>query len=165
MSDSQISQAAVPFVRAEYETIGRNTDRMQMNYIVFAGLKMLGLTLISILAAIFVTFLSSRIAAGLGMDLRGKVFDKVISFSNNELDKFGTASLITRSTNDIQQIQMLMVMIFRMIIYAPIWIFGFIKVLNTNSQMSWIIGVGVLALLSLFVLFCCNPRFKKLQSC
>ncbi|MHC1772016.1 MAG: ABC transporter ATP-binding protein [Flexilinea sp.] len=166
MSDSQISQAAVPFVRAEYETIGRNTDRMQMNYIVFAGLKMLGLTLISILAAIFVTFLSSRIAAGLGMDLRGKVFDKVISFSNNELDKFGTASLITRSTNDIQQIQMLMVMIFRMIIYAPILgFFGFIKVLNSNSQMSWIIGVGVLAILSLvIVLFSvAMPRFKKLQ--
>ncbi|HVI41398.1 MAG TPA: ABC transporter ATP-binding protein, partial [Anaerovoracaceae bacterium] len=166
LSDSQISQAALPFVRAEYEAIGLNTDRMQMNYTTFAGLKMLGFTLISILAAIFVTLLSSRVAAGLGMTLRGKVFDKVVSFSNKELDKFGTASLITRSTNDIQQIQMLMVMIFRMVIYAPILgFFGFIKVLNTNSSMSWIIGVGVIAILFLvIVLFSvAMPRFKKLQ--
>ncbi|MFZ3071431.1 MAG: ABC transporter ATP-binding protein [Anaerolineaceae bacterium] len=166
LSDSQISQAAVTFVKAEYQAIGLDTDGIQMSYIVSAGLKMLGLTLISVLAAILVTLLSSQVAAKLGMNLRGKVFDKVVSFSNNELDKFGIASLITRTTNDIQQIQMLMVMIFRMIIYAPILgVYGVIKALNTNSQMSWIIGVGLLAILALvIVLFViAMPRFKKLQ--
>jgi ATP-binding cassette subfamily B protein len=166
LSESQISQAAVAFVKAEYQAIGLNTDSIQMSYIVSAGLQMLGLTLISVVAAILVTLLSSQVAAALGMNLRGKVFDKVVSFSNNELDKFGIASLITRSTNDIQQIQMLMVMIFRMVIYAPILgIYGVIKVLNTNSEMSWVIGVGLIVILALvIVLFAvAMPRFKKLQ--
>ncbi len=166
LSESQISQAAVAFVKAEYQAIGLNTDSIQMSYIVSAGLQMLGLTLISVVAAILVTLLSSQVAAALGMNLRGKVFDKVVSFSNNELDKFGIASLITRSTNDIQQIQMLMVMIFRMVIYAPILgIYGVIKVLNTNSEMSWVIGVGLIVILALvIVLFAvAMPSFKKLQ--
>lgn len=166
LSESQISQAAMIFIQAEYEAIGMDTDSIQMNYIVHAGLKMLGVTLISVVAAILVTLLSSQVAAALGLTLRGKVFDKVVSFSNNELDKFGIASLITRSTNDIQQIQSLMLMIFRMVIYAPILgVYGVIKVLNTNSEMTWIVGAGLVVILALvIVLFTvAMPRFKRLQ--
>lgn len=166
MSDSQIAQISAGLVRAEYEIIGMDIGAMQMRYILFAGLKMLGMTLISIMAAILVTLLSARTAAGLGMELRGRIFDKVVDFSNSEIDKFGTASLITRTTNDIQQIQMLMTMLFRIVIYAPILgVLGFAKALGTNSQMSWIIGVGVFAILSLVTtLFSvAMPRFKKMQ--
>ena len=137
------------------------------NYILFAGLQMLGVALISMVCAVLIMLLSSKVAAKLGKTLRDKVFKKVVSFSNKELSEFSTASLITRSTNDIQQIQQLMSMLFRVVVYAPIMgIGGFIKVLTaSDNQMAWIIGVAILAILfvvgTLFII--AMPKFKKLQ--
>ncbi|WMJ22005.1 ABC transporter ATP-binding protein [Paludicola sp. MB14-C6] len=167
MPDSIIRQSAVAFTKKEYTAIGINTERLQSNFILLAGLKMIGIALLSMAATVLVGYLGARVAAKLGMNLRQGVFRKVVSFSNAELDKFSTASLITRSTNDIQQIQMLMVMLLRIVFYAPILgIGGVIKVLNTNTSMAWIIAVAVMAILSLvLVLFgVAMPRFKKLQS-
>lgn len=127
---------------------------------------MLGLALLSMLLTVLVGFIASRVAASLGKELRGRVFRKVVSFSHAELDRFSTASLITRSTNDIQQIQMLFVMLLRIVFYAPIiGIGGVIKVLNTNTSMAWIIAVAVMAVLTLvIVLFAvAMPRFKIMQ--
>ena len=137
------------------------------DYILFAGLQMLGVALISMVCAVLIMLLSSKVAAKLGKTLRDKVFKKVVSFSNKELSEFSTASLITRSTNDIQQIQQLMSMLFRVVVYAPIMgIGGFIKVLTaSDNQMAWIIGVAILAILfvvgTLFII--AMPKFKKLQ--
>ncbi len=166
MPDSIITQSAIAYTHSEYEAIGLDTQAMRTKYIFSAGAKMLLIALISMAATILVVLLSSRVAALFGMDLRQLVFKKVVSFSNNELDKFSTASLITRSTNDIQQIQMLMVMMLRIIFYAPILgIGGVIKVLNTNTSMAWIIAVAVLTLLSIMgILFAIvMPRFQLVQ--
>ena len=116
------------------------------------------------MAAVLVTFLASRVAALLGHDLRNQVYRKVISFSSAEMNRFSTASLITRSTNDIQQVQMLMTMVFRIVLYAPIiGIGGIMKVLRTESGMTWILGVAVcaLAVLILVLLVVAMPRFKN----
>lgn len=118
--DSIAIQSAVSYVKDEYNAIGINTDRIQSNYILYSGGIMVAIALVSMAATVTVGYLGARVAAKLGRDLRGKVFRKVVSFSNTELDKFSTASLITRSTNDIQQIQMLMVMLLRVVFYAPI---------------------------------------------
>lgn len=131
-----------------------------------SGLLMLGLAALGMLAAVLVTFLASRVAAGLGRDLRNSVYRKVISFSSSEMNQFSTASLITRSTNDIQQVQMFMTMLFRIVLYAPILgIGGVIKVLNTERSMTWILGVGVAAILVLILVLMtvAMPKFKKLQ--
>ena len=167
LSDSIVTQMAVTFVQQEYEAIGEDLDRIQMNYILHSGVQMLGLALISMIAAVLVTFLASRVAALLGHDLRNLVYRKVISFSSAEMNHFSTASLITRSTNDIQQVQMLMTMVFRIVLYAPIiGIGGIMKVLRTESGMTWILGVAVcaLAVLILVLVVVAMPRFKKLQS-
>lgn len=167
ISDSIVTQMAVTFVQQEYETMGEDLDQIQMNYVVRSGLQMLGLALISMLAAVLVTFLASRVAALLGHDLRNMVYRKVISFSSAEMNHFSTASLITRSTNDIQQVQMLMTMVFRIVLYAPIiGIGGITKVLETESGMTWILGVAVAALGILIVtlLVVAMPRFRKLQT-
>lgn len=166
MPESMITQAATAYVKAEYEAIGMNTERMQTNYILYSGGLMLLIALVSMAATVTVGFLGAKVAAGLGRDLRGNVFKKVVSFSNTELDQFSTASLITRSTNDIQQIQMLMVMLLRIVFYAPILgLGGFIKVLGTDTSMAWIIGVAVLAIVSfVLVLFgIAIPKFKAVQ--
>lgn len=166
MPDSIIEQSSISFVKNEYKEIGINTDKLQTNYIALAGLKMLGIALISMVATVIVGLLSARIAAGLGKTLRGDVFKKVTKFSNAEFDKFSTASLITRSTNDIQQIQMLMVMIFRIVFYAPILgIGGVIKVLKTDTNMTWIIAIGVILIILLVsILFSfAMPKFKAVQ--
>lgn len=166
LPESMISQAATSFVKEEYKALGINTDKLQTNYIIKAGAIMLGIALLSMVATVGVAFIGSRVAAKLGRELRGKVFRKVVGFSNSELDNFSTASLITRSTNDIQQIQMLMVMLLRIVFYAPILgLGGVIKVLNTNTSMAWIIGVAVLAILSVvLVLFgLAMPKFKAVQ--
>ena len=142
------------------------TDKLQTNFIIISGLKMLGIALISMAAAVIVGLISARIAAGLSRSLRGDVFKKVTKFSNAEFDKFSTASLITRSTNDIQQIQMLMVMLFRIVFYAPILgIGGVMKVLRTDTNMTWIIAVGVILIsLLVSVLFgFAMPKFKAVQ--
>ena len=165
-SDSMVEQGAASFLKTEYERLGMSASSIQTGYILRTGLKMLGVSLLAVLATILVGFLASRVAASLGRDLRSAVFKKVVSFSNQEMDEFSTASLITRSTNDIQQIQMLMVMLLRIVFYAPILgIGGVIKVLGTNTSMTWIIAVGVTAVLTLvIVLFCiAMPRFKVMQ--
>ncbi|WP_252244266.1 MULTISPECIES: ABC transporter ATP-binding protein [unclassified Clostridium] len=166
LDDSSIEQMAVSFVKNEYTKIGVNMDKYQTNYIFSSGAKMLGFALVSMIATILVTLIASRVAATFSRDLRSSVFKKVVGFTNKEFDDFSTASLITRCTNDIQQIQILTVMVLRFVLYAPILgIGGFIKVLNTNSTMSWVIGVAILAILSLVsVLFAiAMPKFKKLQ--
>lgn len=167
MPDSIITQSAISYVRGEYENLGINTDKLQTNYMFLAGAKMLGIALLSAIATIVVGFLGARVAATLGRNLRSKVFNKVMSFSNIEMDKFSTASLITRSTNDIQQVQMLMVMMLRVVIYSPIIaIGGIIKVTKTNTSMTWIIAVAVIAILSLvMILFIVvMPKFKVVQT-
>jgi len=166
MPGSMITQSAVTFLHKEYKTIGINTDKLQSNYILIAGAKMLLLALISMAATVIVGLLAARVAAGLGKNLRKKVFRKVTSFSSSEFNKFSTASLITRSTNDIQQVQTLMVMLLRIVFYAPILgIGGVIKVLNTDLSMGWIIAVAVMAILTLvIVLFSIAiPKFKSVQ--
>ena len=167
MSDSIKEQAAIASVKEVYAKLGVDTNKLQNDYILFTGLQMLGIALVSMISAVLIMLLSSRVAAKLGKTLRDKVFKKVLSFSNKELSEFSTASLITRSTNDIQQIQQLITMLFRVVVYAPIiGVGGFVKVLtNSDNQMAWIIGVAILAVLfvvgTLFVIV--MPKFKKLQ--
>lgn len=162
-----ISQAAVQATKAEYIAIGVNTDNIQNTYILITGLKMIGIALISMTAAVVIMLLSSRVAAYLGRTLRDKVFKKVLQFTRKEFSEFSTASLITRSTNDIQQIQMLITMLFRVVVYAPIMgIGGFIRVLaNSNNSMAWVIGFAIACVIGVvLVLFIvAMPRFKKLQ--
>ena len=167
MSDSIISQRAVLFVQSEYEALGMDLGQVQMNYLLTTGAKMLGLTLLMVATAVLSGLLSSRTAAKIGMELRGQVFTRVLSFSNNELNKFSIASLITRSTNDIQQVQMVEVMLLRMVLYAPIiGIGGIIRVAGTRTGLSWIIVVAVVAIfvLVMTLLAVAMPKFKKMQT-
>ena len=167
MQESILEQAAIQEVKNEYKAIGMDTDSIQNQYIIIAGLKMLGISLIIMISAILIMCLSARVAAKLAKTLREKVFKKVLSFSNKEFAEYSTASLITRSTNDIQQIQGLIAILFRVLVYAPIiGIGGFLRVLNqSDNSMAWIIGVAILAILfvvaTLFIV--AMPRFKKLQ--
>lgn len=166
MPESMITQSAVSFVKSEYKAIGMDTDKLQSRYILTSGGKMISLALLAMVATVIVSLLGARVAAGLGRILRGKVFKKVVSFSNIELDKFSIASLITRSTNDIQQVQTLMVMLLRLMFYAPILaVGGIIKVLKTDTSMGWIIGVAVGAILVIMIaLFSLAiPKFKLVQ--
>ena len=166
LSDSMVTQIAVPFIQDEYKAIDVDTSKLQSNFILYSGALMVLIALISMVATVVVAFIASRVAANLGRNLRSKVFKKVVSFSNTELDKFSTASLITRSTNDIQQIQMLMVMLLRVVFYAPILgIGGVLKVIKTDSSMAWIIAVALIVMLSLIlVLFgLAMPKFKAVQ--
>ena len=167
MSDSLKEQAGISAVKQLYIDLGVDTDKLQNDYILLSGPQMLGIALISMTCAVTIMLCSSRVAAKLGKTLRDKVFKKVLSFSTAELREFSTASLITRSTNDIQQIQMLIAILFRVVVYAPIiGIGGFVKVLTTSdNSMAWIIGVAILAILfvvgTLFIV--AMPKFKKLQ--
>ena len=163
MPESIVTQAAVQFVQTEYEAQGIDVDAMQIQYLMTSGLKMLAMALVIMLAAVSVTFLSSRVA---GRNLRNGVYRKVISFSGEELNHFSTASLITRSTNDIQQVQLVFAMIFRIVLYAPILgVGGVLKVLQTDVSMTWILGVAVVAILILvgFLFAVAMPKFKILQ--
>lgn len=166
MPESIVTQAAVQFVQTEYEAQGIDVDVIQIQYLMTSGLKMLAMALVIMLAAVSVTFLSSRVAAFLGRNLRNGVYRKVISFSGEELNHFSTASLITRSTNDIQQVQLVFAMIFRIVLYAPILgVGGVLKVLQTDVSMTWILGVAVVAILILvgFLFAVAMPKFKILQ--
>ncbi len=166
MPEMLLTASASSFIKAEYEAIGIKVDRMQINYILYVGLRMIGLALVAMIASILVTFFSARIAAKLGKDLRSNVFKKVLSFSNQEMDQFSTASLITRSTNDIQQVQMLIVFLIRIVIYSPILAFGgILKVMKTNNSMSWvlIVGVGAVFILIGVLLIVAMPKFKIMQ--
>ena len=167
MPDTMLEQAATSYIKETYSVLGVNTDKIQNRYILTTGGKMLALAFLGMLASVTVGLLASRVAASTGRDLRGKVFKKVVGFSNAEFDRFSTASLITRSTNDIQQIQMLAVMLLRMVMYAPIMaIGGVFKVLHTNVSMSWIIVLGVILIVMVVaVLFIVAiPKFKILHN-
>lgn len=166
MPDSIITQSAIAYVNNEYKSIGIDLDNLQNKYILKSGGQMLGIAILSMFVTIIVTYLAAKVAATLGKILRNNVYEKVMSFSNEEMKKFSTASLITRSTNDIQQIQMMMVMILRFIFYAPMMaMMGIFKVINTNVSMSWIIGVAVLCIVFLLgILFTfVMPKFKLVQ--
>ena len=166
MPESMITQSAVAYVREQYRELGVDTDKIQTNYLFVAGAKMLGVALVGTIAAVIVTFIAARTAAALGRDLRKDVFNKVVGFSNAEFDKFSTASLITRTTNDIQQIMMLIVMGLRIVFYAPILgIGGIVKVVKTGAGMGWVIVVAVISILCLVgVLFVfAVPKFKVVQ--
>ena len=166
MPESIVEQSATASIKGLYQNVGMNTDNLQTNYIIVAGFKMLGIALLSMIITIMVGFLASRIAAYTAKNLRNQIFEKVLNFSKAEYKQFGVASLITRSTNDIQQVQMLLVMSLRIAIYAPIiGIGGVMKALRTNVSMTWIIALGVVVILgiviTLFTLV--MPRFKKVQ--
>ena len=166
MGDEGLIQAAATLVGNEYEALGMDVADIQTRYIVSAGGLMLLLTLVSAISTIFVGYISARVAAGLSRDLRVAVFERVESYSNREFDKFSTASLITRSTNDIQQIQMVTVMIIRMVFYAPIiGVGGVIRAIGKSSSMWWVIAlaVGVLSILILVVYKVAVPKFKIMQ--
>ena len=166
MSDTIIEQAGISYIKTAYEDLGMDMNQIQFHYLFVTGGKMLALALLGMLASVLVGLLASRVGASTGRDLRGKVFRKVVGFSNNEFDQFSTASLITRSTNDIQQIQMLIVMLLRIVLYAPlIAIGGIYKVFQTNVSMSWIIALAaILIVLVVSVLFIvAMPKFKIMQ--
>ena len=166
MPDTIIEQAGISYIKTAYEDLGMDMNQIQFHYLFVTGGKMLALALLGMLASVLVGLLASRVGASTGRDLRGRVFRKVVGFSNNEFDQFSTASLITRSTNDIQQIQMLIVMLLRIVLYAPlIAIGGIYKVFQTNVSMSWIIALAaILIVLVVSVLFIvAMPKFKIMQ--
>ena len=167
MPDTILDQASVSFCRSAYKDLGMDMDQTQIHYLLKTGGQMAALALLGMAASIMVAFLASRVGASAGRDLRSGVFHKVVGFSNNEFNHFSTASLITRSTNDIQQIQMLIVMLLRMVLYAPILaIGGVLQVMKTNVSMSWIIGLAVIiiAFVVLLLFLVVMPKFKVLQN-
>lgn len=167
MPETMLEQAATIYLKEAYKNLGMDTDKIQTGYMLRTGGKMLALAAGGMIVSMIVGFLASKVGASTGRDLRGKVFRKVVEFSNGEFDKFSTASLITRSTNDIQQIQMLTVMILRMVLYAPIMgIGGVFKVFHTNVSMSWIIGLAVvlIAMVVMVLFVVAMPKFKILQN-
>ncbi|MDD5371774.1 MAG: ABC transporter transmembrane domain-containing protein, partial [Anaerolineaceae bacterium] len=167
LGNGMLVQSAVGSVKAEYAALGMDTARLQSNYIVRTGILMILLTLLSVVSTVAVGFLAARTAAGVARDMRKDVFRKVESFSNTEFDKFSTASLITRSTNDITQIQMVVIMMMRIVFYAPIMgVGGVIRAVGKSSSMWWIIAVGVVTLISIIlVVFSVSlPKFKVIQS-
>ena len=167
LSGTMLEQAAVSWVKQEYEAVGIDMTAYQNKYLIKVGLQMLGIAFISMVSAVCIMLLSSRVAARLGKTLREKVFEKVLNFSRKEFRDFSTASLITRSTNDIQQIQQLIAMLFRVVVYAPIiGIGGLIRVIqNSDTSMAWIIGLAILLILGivLILFIVAIPKFKKLQ--
>ena len=167
MPNSMVEQTAAVYIKHAYENVGIDTDALEKKYILITGGKMLALAALGMAASIIVGLLASLVGAKIGRGLRRDVFRKVVGFSNSEFDKFSTASLITRSTNDIQQIQMLTVMILRMVLYAPIMALGGVwKVFNTNVDMSWIIALAVILILMVVsVLFIVvMPKFRIVQN-
>lgn len=167
MPETMLEQAATIYLKEAYKNLGMDTDKIQTGYMLRTGGKMLALAAVGMIVSMIVGFLASKVGASTGRDLRGKVFRKVVEFSNGEFDKFSTASLITRSTNDIQQIQMLTVMILRMVLYAPIMgMGGVFKVFHTNVSMSWIIGLAVvlIAMVVMVLFVVAMPKFKILQN-
>lgn len=167
MGGSTITQKAILFTQKEYEALGYDLHEMQINYLLTTGGKMLALSLGMVAAAILVGLIASRTAAELAMHLRESLFTHVISFGNEEMTKFSTASLITRSTNDIQQVQMVIVMLLRIVLYAPILgLGGIFRVMRTETSMTWIIAVAVGAVMCLVAVLMgvALPRFKKMQT-
>ena len=166
MADSIVDQQAIAAAKAEYEQLGYDLNAMQMNYLLTTGGKMLGLAALGMVIAVIVGFIASRTAAKIGASLRSRLFERVLSFSDAEIQSFSAASLITRGTNDVQQVQMVSVMMLRMILYAPILaIGGIIMIARTNLSMGWIIVAAVLAIavVMLFLMKVAMPKFKIMQ--
>ena len=166
MADTLIAQQGIAAARAEYEQLGVDIDAMQMDYLFSTGAKMLMLSALGMVVAIAIGFLASRTAAKVGRSLRGRLFDKVVTFSDAEIQSFSAASLITRGTNDVQQVQMVTVMLLRMVLYAPILaIGGVIMIARTNLSMGWIVIVAVLAIALILVVLIkvAMPKFKIMQ--
>ena len=166
LPDTITEQAAVNYVKEAYADLGIDMDELQFRYLFSTGAKMIGLAFLGMVASVLVGFLASRVGAAAGRDLRGRVFKKVVGYSSNEFDHFSTASLITRSTNDIQQVPFIIVMLLRIVLYAPILaIGGIVQVFQTNVSMSWIIGLAVvlIALVVLVLFAVAMPKFKSLQ--
>jgi ATP-binding cassette subfamily B multidrug efflux pump len=166
LGDGMVNQAAAGLVRAEYAALGMDTDKIQSDYITRTGMFMLLISLLGAACTIAVGFIAARTAAGSSRDLRKDVFAKVESFSNAEFDKFSTASLITRTTNDITQIQMFVVVMLRIVFFAPIMgVGGVIRAVGKSTSMSWIIAVSVAVLLGLILIIfkIAMPRFKTIQ--
>ncbi len=166
MADSIVGQQAIAAAKAEYEQLGYDLNAMQMNYLLTTGGKMLGLAALGMVIAVIVGFIASRTAAKIGASLRSRLFERVLSFSDAEIQSFSAASLITRGTNDVQQVQMVSVMMLRMILYAPILaIGGIIMIARTNLSMGWIIVAAVLAIavVMLFLMKVAMPKFKIMQ--
>ena len=166
MGSSLVKSMGVAYAVACDKAAGVDVEQVQKSYLVTAGLKMVGMALIIGIVTILIGFFASRVGAGIGRDLREKVFRKVVSFSNAEMDKFSTASLITRSTNDIQQIQMVAVLLLRMVAYAPIvGAGGVIKVMETGAGMGWIIVLAIVVIMSYIMILnsIAMPKFKLMQ--
>ena len=166
LPDTILDQAAVSYCKSVYQDLGMDMEKIQTGYLAKTGGMMIALAFLGMAASVLVGFLASRVGASAGRDLRGRVFHKVVGFSNHEFNQFSTASLITRSTNDIQQIQMMIVMLLRMVLYAPILaIGGVFQVMKTNVSMSWIIGLAVIiiACMVLLLFVVAMPKFKMLQ--
>ena len=167
MPDNILVSSSVEYVKKEYEKVGIDLSKMQTSYIIKSGAKMLGVALLIMLVSIFITFFGSRLASRLAYTLRAKVFEKVVRFSKTEMKKFGTSSLITRTTNDIMQIQHIVIFLMRVVFYAPIIAFGgILKVSSSDKSMLWIIVIAVVTLFiilgTLFII--AMPKFKKLQN-
>lgn len=166
MGDENFQSSAKTCTVTCYEMSEYDYKHDQIAYLVKTGVKMLGMTLLMVASMVLVGLLASRVGAGVGCSLREQIFTKVISFSDNEINKFSTASLITRSTNDVQQIQMVTVMLLRMVLYAPILaVGGIIKVINTGAHMGWIIVIAVIAIIVLIgtLMVIAMPKFKSMQ--
>ncbi len=166
MADAMVSQQAIAAAKAEYEQLGVDLDAMQMNYLLTTGAKMLALAALGMAIAVVVGFVASRTAAKIGASLRARLFERVLSFSDAEIQNFSAASLITRGTNDVQLVQMVSVMMMRMVLYAPILaIGGIIMIARTNLSMGWIIVAAVLAIafVMLFLMKVAMPKFKIMQ--
>ncbi len=164
--DSMVKQAGIQFVAEEYKALGVDLDHKQSNYVFRAGMRMLAMAGISMICAVIVTLIASRISSELGMNLRNRIYRRVMSFSSNEMNQFSTASLITRSTNDIQQVQMVMTLMLRLVLYAPILAAGgLIKVISNGRYLSWTLGIGIgmIALTVAVVFGLAMPKFRKLQ--
>ena len=166
MGSSLVKSMGIAYAVSCDEAAGIDIDDVQQSYLLSAGLKMVGMALIMGVVTVLVGFFASRVGAGIGMSLREKVFKQVVSFSNAEMDKFSTASLITRSTNDIQQIQMVSVMLLRMVAYAPILgIGGVLKVVETGAGMGWIIVLAIIVILGyvMVLMSVTMPKFQLMQ--
>lgn len=167
MGENTVRSMGIAFAKSCDKKAGIDVEKIQMKYLCIAGAKMIGMTFLMILAAILLGYFASKVGAGVGRDLREKIFTKVVSFSNSEMDRFSTASLITRSTNDIQQIQMVTSMMLRMVLYAPILgIGGIIKVVGTGADMGWIIVLAVVIIMGfvLLLMSVAMPKFKLMQT-
>ena len=166
VGNTMLKSMGVAYAKSMDSKAGLDMDKIQSSYLLSSGLKMITMALLMAAATVIVGLIASRIGAGIGRDLRSSVYGRVMKFSNAEMDKFSTASLITRTTNDIQQIQMVIVMMLRMILYAPmLGIGGIVKVFNTGAGMEWIIGLAVLIILGIVMILMvvAMPKFKLMQ--